>query len=476
VTQRLLRWFPFVLLATGVAVVASRASRGASDNDLWWHLRLGYDFLEQGSLATPAHWSSLATQSWLSTEPLPEVIIAKADQWGGLDAVMWLYGVALMALVVALYAGNRVVSRPLPASLTALVALLGCATSLTPRPQLGSFVLLALVLRAWNRTSDDLQPRWYLIPLCYGWSLWHGFWFIGVAYGFLEIAGLLLDRRVRMAQAWPLLTVATLSGASVLLNPLGLGLFSAPFERQPARVAISEWGHTTPTTPGSITVLVMVLLVAGLLLTDRRLRSWRALLLFVTAVFWAWYAWRTLALASIVLSPLLARGLDAMLERSAPPGRESTETEVAPRTEVRVLTAWLAFCAIVLAALLPTTAREPSRTSAVDQALDTLPPGSVVLNYYDVGGWLAWRHPDLNRAIDGTVRPYDPSYVARYRDAMDVQPGWQAFIHDIDARAALLLDSSDIERALQKANWSVTARVDDYVLLLPPGAATAGAG
>jgi hypothetical protein len=455
-------------MGAGVVVVLARAAQGASDNDLWWHLRLGYDFLEQGSLATPAHWSSLATQSWVPTEPLPEVIAAKADQWAGFDGVMWLYGLALAAVLVALYAGNRTVSRPLPASLTAIVALMGCATSLTPRPQLGSFVLLALVLRAWNRTADDLRPRWYLIPLCYGWSLWHGFWFIGVAYGFLEIAGLLLDRRLRFSEARPHILVAVLSGASVLLNPLGLKLFEAPFVVQHARVAIGEWGHPTPTTPGSIAVLVMLLAVAALWWRDPSLRSWRGLLLLVSAVVWAWYAWRTLALASVVLSPLMARGLDAWLERSAPPEPEPGHHPPRGRTEAVILGGWVVVCLAVLAVALPSTAHQQSSSTAVDRQLDELPAGAVVLNYYDVGGWLAWRHPDLNRAIDGTVRPYAWSYTAQYQSAMDAAPGWKGFVRGIDAKAALVLDSSAIESALRGAGWTVSARSVDYVLLMPP--------
>jgi hypothetical protein len=380
---------------------------------------------------------------------------------------MWVYGVALMTLVLALYVGNRVVGRPLAASLATVVALLACATSLTPRPQLASFVLLALVFRAWNRTSEDLQPRWYLVPLCYGWSLLHGFWFIGVAYGFLEIAGLVLDRRVGIAQAKPLVLVATLSGASVLLNPLGVGVFMAPFEPQPARIAITEWQHTSPSTPASITVLFMLLAVGVLWLSLRRLWSWRELLLFATAVFWSWYAWRTLALAGIVLSPLLARGLEAVLERSRPADEEPGPTGVSPRREIATVGSCAVVCAIGLALALPATAHGPDPNSSVDRQLDRLPAGSVVLNYYDVGGWLSWRHPDLNRAIDGTVRPYDPDYVKQYRDAMSVHKGWGQFLHDIDARAALLLADSDVARALERNGWSAMARADDYVLLEP---------
>jgi hypothetical protein len=100
--------------------------------------------------------------------------------------------------------------------------------------------------------------------------------------------------------------------------------------------------------------------------------------------------------------------------------------------------------------------------------LDQLPPGSVVLNFYDVGGWLSWRHPDLNRSIDGTVRPYDPDYVRRYWTAISVDDGWRQFIREIKPRAALLLADSHLVDALKQSGWTVTARSNDYVLLMPP--------
>jgi hypothetical protein len=467
VTRRLVVLLPIVLVAVGVAGVALTAARGTQDPDMWWHLRLGTDFLQQGNLRAPAHWSSLATQSWVPTEALPEVVAAKAEQWAGFDGVMWLYGVACMAVLLALYAGNRAVSGALPASLATLLGLLGCYESMTPRPQLLSFALLAIVLRAWNRTGEDLQPRWYLIPLIFGWSLCHGFWFIGAAYGFVEVLGLTLDRRIRPREHPGLFALPVVATAVVLLNPIGLGVFEAPFAVNDVVHYVKEWDHPTPTATPVIVALVMAVVVLVLWSRDRSLWSWRSALLLVSALFWTWYAWRTVALASIVLAPLFAQALDALLKRSASeedPGPDPLST----RREIGVLAAWTAACVVALAALAPLTVQTPTTNSAIDRSLDQMPAGSVVLNSYGIGGWLTWRHPDLNQAIDGLITPYRLSYVNAFFNARDVDPGWQEFVDGIGANVALLAHDAPLARALERTGWTIRARSTDYLLLQRP--------
>ena len=68
-------------------------------------------------------------------------------------------------------------------------------------------MLLAVVLAAWLQTDRDLKPRWWLIPLTFVWSLCHGFWFIGAAYGFLFVVGIALEPSRRPADARPLALV-----------------------------------------------------------------------------------------------------------------------------------------------------------------------------------------------------------------------------------------------------------------------------
>jgi hypothetical protein len=459
---------PIMLMACGMTGVGLNRAQGAWDNDLWWHLRLGSDFLQQGNIRPP-HWSPFENQPWVPTEPVTEVVAAVAERWAGLDGVMWLYACSCVVVVLVVYVGNRAVGRPHAAMFATLVATLGCSISLTPRPQLVSFVLLALVFRAWNRTVEDLQPRWYLIPLVYGWSLCHGFWFIGAAYGFVEVAGLLFDRRVRIRQAASLLLVSTLSAASVLLSPVGLGVFTAPFAVNEVRQYGSEWEHTTPTLLAPLVVLLAQVAVVVLWCFLRQIWSWRRLFLLLTSVFWLWYAWRTVAIASIATAPLLAEAVEAMLRR-APSGEPQSEYRVPDRVEARFLTGWLAATCLTLVAAVPVLYNPPPIDSPIDESLDRLAPGAVVFNQFDIGGYLTWRHPALHPVIDGLITPYSVTYVHDYFESRSGTAGWHRFFSASGARAALLLKGTRLTRILQRRGWIATARFNDYVLLEAPKA------
>jgi hypothetical protein len=465
VARRQLGWMPIVLVAFCMGGVAANRAHGAWDNDLWWHLRLGSDFLAQGNLHPP-HWSPFQNQSWVPTEPVPEVVAALAERWAGLNGVMWLYATGCLVVVLALYVGNRAVGRPMAAMVGTLLATLGCSISLTPRPHLVSFVLLALVLRAWNRTAGDLRPRWYLIPLVYGWSLCHGFWFMGVGYGFLEVAGLFLDRRVRPAEAARLLLVPALAAASVLLNPVGPGVFVAPFQVNEVRRFGSEWQHTTPTMLAPLVVLAVQVAVLVLWSRHRDLWSWRRLLLLASSVFWLWYAWRTVAVAGVVVAPLVTEALERVLQHSESRSVESSRPSV--RAESVFVGASAGVFALALLALVPATYHPPPTESPVDRALDRYPRGTVVFNQFDIGGYLTWRHPDLHPVIDGLITPYSPSYVADYFHSRAALPGWQRFFDASGARVALLLTRSRLTEELEGEGWVPAAHYNDYVVLQEP--------
>ena len=464
-SRRVLGWAPIVLVALCMVGVGVNRAQGAWDNDLWWHLRLGSDFLAQGTIAPP-HWSPFQNRSWVPTEPVPEVVAALAERWAGLDGVMWLYATGCLVVVLALYVGNRAVGRPTAAMVGTLLATLGCSLSLTPRPQLVSFVLLALVLRAWNRTADDLRPRWYLIPLVYGWSLCHGFWFLGVGYGVLSVAGLVLDRRVRLAQAARLLLVPALAGGSVLLNPVGIGVFEAPFQVNSIRQFGSEWAHTTPTMLAPVVVLLVQTVVLVLWTRQRELWSWRRVLLLASSVFWLWYAWRTVALAGVVVAPLFTETLERVVASSDAGSPQPQEPSVS--AESIFVGASAALCALALLVLVPILYQPPPTDSPVDRALDRVPAGSVVFNNFDIGGYLVWRHPDLHPVIDGLITPYTPQYVADDFHALDAAPGWRRFFDASGARVALLLQRSRLTRLLEDDGWRPTARYHDYVVLQAP--------
>src|SRR5690606_4802882 len=100
-----------------------------------------------------------------------------------------------------------------------------------------------------------------------------------------------------------------------------------------------------------------------------------------------------------ILAPLLALSLQQAMYRRPPPR--------IPRWESRTFFA-AAFTALLATALaVPHTSGIPGGVpNGFNDKLDALPNGSAILNAYELGGWLHWRHPDVNTVIDGFTDGY----------------------------------------------------------------------
>jgi hypothetical protein len=465
--DRLLRWMPPALVLVLFGWVAARAARPISDPDDWWHLRLGNDLIDQHSLAAPHHWSAYATVDWVPTEPLPEIAAAFVERWWGLPGLAVLYAVAALLVVVTVYLTCRRFGSALPAAVTTALAVLATSASLTSRPQLVSFVLLSVVVAAWLRTEQDQRVRWWLVPVIWVWSLCHGFWFIGAGYGVLFVVGLALGRRMPRPVLLRQAALAVASVAVVALSPVGLGVLKAPFAVNSTAQYLQEWQRTDLTSPSAVGAIAMLLLVTGTWLATRSGVTWPRALVLVSAVFWTWYAGRTVAVAGIVLAPLCAAALERLVQ-----GREGREVAARTRTEVVGLAVAAALTAALVAALAPSTSDRPGDVPvALDPQLDRLPAGSGVFDDYALGGWISWRHPDLEQYIDGLITPYSAAHVRGFERATTMAPGWYRVVRDSGAPVALLAQDSALAAGLTGRGWVTVGTDAGYVLLRrPPGA------
>jgi hypothetical protein len=468
--ERVLRWSPPAIVLVLLAWVAARAARPISDPDDWWHLRLGNDLIDQHSLTAPDGWSVYATVDWTPSEPLPEIVAAYVDRWLGLPGLAVLYALAGVTVVLTVYLGCRRLSTPLPAAVATALAVLAASASLTSRPQLVSFALFPVVVGAWLRSEQDHRVRWWLVPVVWFWSLCHGFWFLGAGYGVLFVVGFALGRsmpgRVLVRQG----AVAVGGFLVVALNPAGLGVFEAPLAVNSTRPYIQEWMRTDLTSPAALGAIAMVVATLGVWVATRSGATWPRLLVLATALFWTWYAGRTVAVAAVVVAPLLAMALDSLI-RSAEQDR--TDEEPAPgRTgrEVAVLLVEAVAAVAVVAVVAPGTSDRPGDVPVgLDPALDRLPPGSRVFNAYELGGWIAWRHPDLEQYIDGLITPYSTRHAHAYEVAERTAPGWFRVVTSSRADVALLGRDSALADGLERKGWVVSGQDAGYVLLARPG-------
>jgi len=467
--DRLVRAMTYVILAAAVVWMGSKAATRLWDPDVWWHLRLGNDLIDQRSLATP-HWSAFANASWVPTEPLPEVVAAYTQRAFGYAGLAWLFGLAAVLVVLTVQITNRREAAQLPATVATVLFLLPAYGSVTPRPQLVSFVLLSVTLAAWLQTDRDLRPRWWLVPLTFVWSLCHGFWFIGAAYGILFVAGIALSRRAGLRTLGRLAVVPVASFLVVLLNPIGLAVFEAPFKVNAVAGYITEWQRTSLLTAGPLGALLMVALTAVLWAVTRSGVSWVRVLVLGSAVFWVWYAERLVIVGALVAAPLLAAALDGLLARSRGDEPVTATTRGAGRRELGMVAAIGAAYLAVLAVLVPHTSAEPGRVPlALDAELDRLPAGTPVFNDYLMGAWIAWRHPDLNQYIDGLATPYSAEHYTQFHRAETASPGWYGVVRRSGAPYALVEQGGPLATGLLGRGWGTMGSDEGYLLLRRPG-------
>jgi hypothetical protein len=123
---------------------------------------------------------------------------------------------------------------------------------------------------------------------------------------------------------------------------------------------------------------------------------------------------------------------------------------------------------LVVAAIVPRTAAHPAGVpTRLDAELDALGE-SVVFNSYELGGWLRWRHPELEPVVDGMTEAYSFGHLSTYGVAQAAAPGWREAFDNWSVDAALLSDDSSLTLALvEQEGWVILEQDAGYTLLIP---------
>lgn len=444
------------LLVTGGALV--RASlQPLSNADTWFHLRAGEEILHGWHLADPQPWTPFENAAgWTLTQWLPEVVAASFNRAFGLSGVMWLLLLGTLSLTIGVYRGCRAGAAPLAAALVTALTIIAMGPTLSPRPQLVSFVLLAVFTNTWLRTMEDLRPRWWLVPLTWVWACSHGMWFTGVLLGFGVVAGLALEpagrQHVRRLALVPLLGVV-----AAAVTPIGPRLLLSPLQVGGVTRFITEWEAPSFRDVSPLVAILMIGIVAVVWLR-RGSMPWPQVVVLALATGWVLLSKRTVTLGAVMAAPILAAVVQSWLPH--PVLRSS-------RRELALLLSGAAACLGVAALLLSLAPTRPGKVPvALDAQLGRLPAGSVVLDDSALGGWLEWRHPQLAPVIDGRFDAYTPAYIERYGVLMRVSGGWRSVVKDTGASVALVKQRSPLATALQgRLHWSVVGTDEGYVLL-----------
>lgn len=431
------RWMIAVLTLLALGLTLRIGTRAVGDPDIWWHLKTGQYVLNGGHFSGADPWVPFATRPFVLTQWLPEVVAQKVYELAGLPGVAWLRAAAMLVL-------------------------LGAGAGLTERPQLVSFILLAVTLAAWWRSAEDLRPRWWLIPLTWVWACSHGLWPVGIAVGGVVIFGLAVDRRLDRRTAVRLILVPVLSLVAAALTPVGPRLILSSFDVSAAAAPfVQEWQPTSARNPFALITLAMI---AVILLTWVRSRSvpptWQ-IALAGTAFVATLIMYRTVAIGAVIAAPLFASTLQQ--QRLRPPKS---------LTRQAVFT-WLGLSVAAALIAIPMAGAMAQKPYGVPERLRpqlaALPPRTVVLDQFAISGWLLWAEPHLIPVADLRSEIYSSEYLAAYRNNESVGPGWQTFITRTGATTAVLSEDTPLADALrQQFHWRVTGRDNGFILMQAP--------
>ncbi len=462
--DRVFRWLPVAIIPITGLVLFGGLNRPISDPDTFWHLRLGTYLWDSWRFAGPEQWSSLADRPLVLHEWSPELLYVAAHRVAGWPGLSYLQAFGGLVLLLTLYLCTRQFSAPLVATLTAIAAWAGASGSVALRPQVVSFILLAVFTTAWFKTFDDGRARWWLIPLTWVWACSHGMWFVGVGVGAAVVLGMVVDRKVSPRSALRLAAIPLAGVAVAALTPVGPQLLASPGSIRDYTRFVSEWQTPSPFMLQTLITLGMAGALVVIWTKTRVMPSWTDLLLLVVGVACTLAYARTIALGAIILALLAARALGEIVPTRA-------ERRLEKRKEVAVIGIGLALVCLIG----PWTARSdvssPAQVpSAFNSALDALPTDAVVFNEYQLGGWLLWEHPTLDPIIDGRADVYTVQHFEKVVGAYDLLPGWEATVRQSGASAAVLKEDSSLAAAMVKyVGWQRVAADEGYVLLMPPG-------
>jgi hypothetical protein len=453
-------WLPATVVGF-VPLAILRIKLGpVGDPDAFWHIRGGDHVWSTHTVAGPDPFSAFTAKTWVQHEWLGEVVMSRVNAAFGLPAVAWLAAVADVLAYLTVYRLCRQRGGVLVSGTVAAVAWLGMSASLTPRPQVVSFILLAVTARAWLRTVDDRRARWWLVPVTWLWACTHGLWAIGPLVGLVVLLGMVLDRRVTWKEAGRLALVPALSILAAALTPVGPRLLLVPFTINGYAPFISEFA--SPDIRQWFVAATMVLLVGTAFgWTRRGSVEWSSVLLWVIAFGCALLYARTVAIGAILVAPLAAAELQRLLRR---------DPDEPNRAESLILAIGVSAAVVLAGVVAPHVASSPAvMPTALSPLLSELPPATVVLDDDSVGGWLIYAHPDLRPVVDTRLEIYSKSFLTDYINAKATGLGWSDFVSTTGAHAALLKRGTPLVEALQtELGWRVVQTDRGYVLLVVP--------
>jgi hypothetical protein len=433
-------------------LIALLALRRVDSLDVGFHLKAGEHVLDGHGWPRMDPFSyALKDHAYVDTSWGYQVLIAAVQRAGGPAGLVLLHAGLVLALFALLWRTARSAgAEPGPTAAVLLLGTLASELRFAVRPELLTYVLLALLLWLLERHATGRRaPLGWLVPLFLLWANVHSLFVLGwAALGCFGLGLALRDRRLdRSLALWSLAAVV-----ATVVNPYGLrgvlfpftllsrfdaanpfqqeiGEFVSPFDRgafegQPFYPWIPVWAFRAFAVLAGLAAVVLLV----------RKRWWSVLLVLV-------FAWP--AVKMIRNTPLL-------VVAAVPSLAAAWSTLPAARSGLarRVLPVLVALLASGLAWRVATDAyyvdqrreqrfglgwnRSVLPVDAVDFARRVEITGRP-LNHLNFGGWLMWAGA-TKTYVDGRLEVVGEDFYRSYRAAFSQQDAFEAEAQRWDAR------------------------------------------
>ena len=305
------------------------------------HILTGQTILHTGHIPRFDTYSySAAGMPWRNHEWLSQAALALLYAHLGVFGLKLLKLMCASVVMVALAAGiSATGASGRVQRITLILSAVGVATQMQFRPQLFTFMMLAVVMAVLAfEVYRGGATLWPLIPMFALWANFHGGYITGLGAIFIAAAVLFMQGRTASARRLGLATLGC--AAATIVNPFGVGLWAgvAHSVGDPAvRQIINDWAPLAGTMLASwrdskselfqyvAPLLMFAAFFAAVAITPDLADASLSVVatVFIGAAF---YATRNVAIGVIAVAIPLAHHLSMLLEPQA-------STELDPQTE-----------------------------------------------------------------------------------------------------------------------------------------------
>ncbi|MBT3313814.1 MAG: hypothetical protein HN390_04295 [Anaerolineae bacterium] len=455
--------FNRLIITIALLLVFILLSRTPADADMWWHLRSGEEMVTQGEILLEDIFSyTRYGADWVNAFWLSDVLIYLVFKVGEYFALASF--VSLMAVATFGIAAKQMRGPAFLRALLLLLAALVAAPIWSPRPQLFSFLFLA-ILDYWLSTlkKNEKARLWLLIPFFILWANLHGGYVWGILLLIATLAGELINKWMGKEDVLPakthknLLLFTFLAFFAVLLNPSGFELWRLPFHTLDVSLSIQEWQspnfHQISFHPMLWMLFLLILVLAN---TGRKL-GFSDLFKVLGFTYMTFVSQRNVAPFAIILLPVLSREFSSFwneeialrLVQLARGSKASSTPQELPLKLTRfingILISFILFAAFGNLYFLTRPEKvDALYPRAAVQWIEENQPEGALLNSYNWGGYLIWNLREYPVFIDGRADLYGAEMIDQWKQ---VTKGGEA--------AQQILDEWDVNLILLEPGWAV---------------------